>query len=124
MGLKLKNDVNPEILREYGFVIGREHFGKEKWCGNGIGYEYQANWYHKFLTVDYDTGEVGDEFGDIAYSDDSEIPMVHMSFRVGSGDDLYIDCAPSCTYHIGGDELDIITDTIYELIEAGLIEKY
>lgn len=123
MGLKLKNEVHPERLREYGFRLGREYFGKEKWCGDGGGYEYQANWYHKFLTIDWDTGEMGDGFNDIAYVDDYKIPMVHMTFRIGDGNDLYIDCAPSCTYHIGGDELDIVADTLYELINAGLIDK-
>ena len=123
MGLKLKDEVNPEILRNFGFRLGREYFGNEKWCGDGCGYEYQANWYHKFLTVDWDTGEVGDGFDNIAYADD-DIPMVQIMFRIGSNNDLYIDCAPNCTYHISGDELDIVADTIYDLNEAGLLEKF
>lgn len=122
MGLKLKDDVRPESLRDFGFRLGREYFGNEKWCGDGCGFEYQADWYHKFLTVDWDTGEFGDGFGNIAYADDN-IPMVHMMFRIGNHNDLYIDCAPSCTYHIGGDELNIVADTIYELVNAGLVDK-
>lgn len=74
------------------------------------------------MTVDWDTGEVGDGFRDIAYSE-GDIPRVHMMFRVGSYNDLYIDCAPNCTYHVGGDELDIVADTIYELVNAGLLDK-
>lgn len=122
MGLKLKDDVRPESLRDFGFRLGREYFGNEEWCGDGRGFEYQADWYHKFLTVNWDTGEFGDGFGNIAYADDN-IPMVHMMFRIGNHNDLYIDCAPSCTYHIGGDELDIVADTIYELVNAGLVDK-
>lgn len=30
MGLKLKDEVNPEILRNFGFRLGREYFGNEK----------------------------------------------------------------------------------------------
>lgn len=122
MGLKLKDGINPEILRDFGFHLGKEYFGKEKWCGDGCGYEYQANWYHKFLTIDWNTGELGAGFNDIAYADD-DIPMVHIMFRIGSNNDLYIDCAPDCTYHIGGDELDIVADTIYELVNACLLDK-
>lgn len=29
MGIKLKDGVNPEELRKFGFVQGKEHFGKE-----------------------------------------------------------------------------------------------
>lgn len=124
MSLVLKQGVNPEVLRDFGFMLGREFFGKERWCEDGIGYEYQADWYHKFLRIDEDTGLYG-ETGDIAYTDDEfDIPMVHMSFRIGGGlNDLYIDCAPSCTYHIGGDDLDVVTDTIYDLIQAGIVER-
>ena len=124
MGLRLKKNVSPEVLRNYGFHLGKEDFGKERWCGDGCGYQYQADWYHKFLRIDWDTGEMGTN-GDIAYTDDNyDIPMVQLTFRIGSGDDLYIDCAPSCTYHIGGSELDIVTDTIYQLITDGIVEFY
>lgn len=47
--------------------------------------------------------------------------MVHMVFRVGDHNDLFIDCAPSGTYHIN--DLDIVADTLYDLVNAGLIEK-
>lgn len=124
MGLRLKEGINPDILRKYGFHLGKEDFGKERWCGDGGGYQYQAEWYHKFLTFDEDTGEYGENIGGIAYTDDEfDIPMVQISFRTDNKNDLYIDCAPSCTYHIGGDELDIITDTIFQLTQDQLLEK-
>lgn len=127
MGIRLKNDVNPEELRKFGFVQGKECFGKERWCGNGIGYEYQGEWYHKFLTQDPETFEYGDNFERIAYTDSEyDIPMVHITFRTGKkcNNDLYIDCAPSGTYHIGGSDLDIISETIFKLTQAGLVEIY
>lgn len=125
MGLRLKESINPEILRGYGFHLGHEDFGKERWCGDGIGYQYQADWYHKFLTYDEETGEYGEGLNEIAYTDNEfDIPMVHMAFRTGErfNNDLYIDCAPSCMYHIGGNELDIVAKTIFALTQAGLLE--
>lgn len=123
--LRLKDGVNPERLRDFGFHLGKEDFGKERWCGDGSGYTYMAEEYHKFLMYDEETGFNGKGIGTIAYTDkEFDIPMVHMSFQIGKNGDnsLYIDVAPSCTYHIGGDELDVVTDTIFQLIEAGLIE--
>lgn len=123
MSLVLRQGVNPEVLRDFGFKPGREFFGKERWCGDGIGYEYKADWYHKFLRIDEETG-LPSEDGKISYTDNEfDIPMVQMSFRIGKWNDLYIDCAPSCTYHIGGDDLDVVTDTIYDLIQAGIVER-
>lgn len=66
MGLRLKSGVNPDVLRKYGFHLGKEDFGKERWCGDGSEYQYQAEWYHKFLTRDWDTGLVGDDTCEIA----------------------------------------------------------
>ena len=117
--LKLKLEVDPVELRKYGFKLGREFFGKEEWCGNGIGYEYMSLWYHKFATY-----EGTDQ---IIYSGDEDeynrVPQVHIMIKTGDDNSIYIDCAPDCTYHIGGDELDIVTDTLYDLMQAGLIEK-
>ena len=36
--------------------------------------------------------------------------------------DLYVEVAVEGTYHVGGSELDIVTDTIYELTQAGILE--
>lgn len=124
MGLRLKAGINPDILRNYGFHLGKEDFGKERWCGDGAGYQYQADWYHKFLTYNEETGEYGENFDKIAYTDDEyDIPMVHISCRTNFQNDLYIDCAPSCTYHIGGSELNILADTIFQLTQDQLLER-
>lgn len=125
MGLRLKKNVSPEVLRNYGFHLGKEDFGKERWCGDGCGYQYQGEWYHKFLLFNEETGEYTSDVGGIAYTEEEfDIPMVQMSFRTTMNNDLYIDCAPSCTYHISGDELDIVADTIFELVRDGVVEKY
>lgn len=120
MPIRLKSGVNPEALRKYGFKLGREYFGKERWCGDGVGYEYQADWMHKFL-MDPDDSEK------VLYTDDEfDIPMVQLSFRFGKGfaGDLYADCAPSCTYHIGGGDLDVLTDTVFSMCQDGIIKMY
>ena len=123
MGLRLKEGINPEVLRDFGFHLGKEDFGKERWCGYGIGYQQQANWYHKFLMFDEETGELNTSSGKIMYTgEEFDIPMVQMTFRIGNGNDLYIDCAPSYTYHIGGSDLDIVAETIFALTQAGLLE--
>lgn len=123
--IKLKDGINPDVLRNYGFHLGKEDFGKERWCGDGSGYGFQAEWYHKFLMYDNDIGFNGQGIGKIAYIDDEfDIPMVQISFGIGDRNEiLYIDCVPSrTTYHICGEELDIIGDTIYQLALDGVIE--
>lgn len=37
---------------------------------------------------------------------------------------LYADCAPSCAYHIGGQELEVFFSTVYTLARDGMIEQY
>ena len=116
--LKLKEGVDPVELRNYGFKLGREFFGKEEWCGDGIGFGYMSLWYHKFATY-----EGTDQ---ILYSGDDEddrVPQVHIMVKTDADNVIYIDCAPDCTYHIGGEELNVATDTLYDLIQAGLVEK-
>lgn len=117
--IKLRDNIDPEILRNFGFQKGKEFFGKEKWCGNGIGYEYQSEWFMKFLRMDEETGELG-ENGDIYYSE-GDIPMIQMVFRTDfKNRDLFIDATPAGTYHIS--DFDMVMETIVKLTEAGIIE--
>lgn len=118
MGIRLKEGVNLEKLRKFGFLPGKEWADRGERCLEGVGYAYQHNWWHKFKMEE-------DNPNKIEYADDEyDQPSVSMCFRVGNGNDLYIDCTPSCTYHIGGSDLDIVSETIYELTLAGLVEKY
>lgn len=129
MTLKLKEGCNPEILRNYGFKRASEYFGKALWCGDGSGHSYMRDWYIKFLTYtpeEIEELEAEGEFspiykGDnIKYTED-DIPMVEMIFRIGDDNTLYIDCAPAYSYHIS--ELDIVADTIFDLVTDGIVEK-
>lgn len=119
MGLKLKDGICPEVLRKYGFKTGKEWADAGERCLKGAGYEYQHGWWHKFLMDE-------EEPEKIAYTEEEyNIPMVHMAFRTQEKFemDLYIDCSPSCTYHIGGYELNTVTDTLYDMIQDGILEK-
>lgn len=118
MSLVLKKGIDPEILKKYGFKTGKEWAKKER-CLQGSGYEYQHNWYHKFLMDE-------EEPDKILYADEQyDQPLVEITIRIGEeyNNDLYIDCTPSGTYHIGGYELDIVAETIYDLVKDGILEK-
>lgn len=129
MALKLKDGCNPKILRNYGFKRVREYFGKAFWCGDGLGMLHVKDWYVKFLTyTPEEIKELETKCGfhpiykgdNIKYTED-DIPIVKIIFRTGDDNKLCIDCAPSCSYHIS--ELDIVQDTLYDLITDGIIEK-
>lgn len=115
MGLKIKDNVDLEELRKYGFKLGQEYADAGEKRLQGSGYAIYREWWHKFL-MDPDESER------IYYADDEyDQPMVQIMVRRNR--DIYVDCTPSGTYHIGGEELDIVLETIMELTEAGLLEK-
>ena len=115
MSLRVKEGIDLEVLREYGFKTGKEWSDAGERCLAGIGYADQHEWYHKFLME-------ADEPSKIAYiAEDYDIPCVQISVRTEHRD-LYVEVAVEGTYHVGGSELDIVTDTIYELTQAGILE--
>lgn len=115
MSLRVKAGIDLEELKKYGFKTGKEWADAGERCLEGIGYKYQHKWYHKFLMD-------ADEPSKIAYiAEDYDIPCVQISVRTEHRD-LYVDVAVEGTYHVGGSELDIVTDTIYELTQAGILE--
>lgn len=126
MSVRLKAGVNPEELRKFGFKTGKEWAEAGERClgriplsvyHNRSGHEYQYEWYHKFLMDS--TGE------HILYADEEyDQPMVQISVRSGGvyHNDIYVECTPSGTYHIGGDDVDIVLETMVELTQAGLLE--
>lgn len=115
MSLRVKAGIDLEELKKYGFKTGKEWADAGERCLEGIGCKYQHEWYHKFLMD-------ADEPSKIAYiAEDYDIPCVQISVRTEHRD-LYVDVAVEGTYHVGGSELDIVTDTIYELTQAGILE--
>ena len=114
--LKIRDDIDLEELRKFGFKKGKEWAAQGERCLEGSGYAYQHEWWHKFLMSEEDETK-------IAYiSEDEDIPCIQISIRTERRD-VYIDIAVEGTYHIGGSDLDIITKTIMDLTKAGLLEE-
>ena len=115
MGLKIKDNVDLEELRKYGFKLGKEYADAGERCLVGSGYATDLKCWHKFFMDPYDPER-------IYYADDNyDQPLVQIMVSTNQRE-IYVDCTPS-GYHIGGDELDIVLETIMELTEAGLLEK-
>lgn len=116
MKFRIKDGINLEELRKYGFRTGKEWADDGERCLDNVGYEYQHGWWHKFYMDPDEEGKC------IYYADDDyDQPMVQITVRTENRD-LWIDCTPSGTYHIGGEELDVIVETIMQLTEDGLLE--
>lgn len=114
MQVKIKAGVELEELRKYGFKTGKEWADAGERCLAGGGYDYQHGWYHKF-SMDPDNPDK------ILYADEEyDQPMVQITMRENGG--FSVDCTPSCTYHIGGSELDLVVATVHDLTLAGLLE--
>ena len=119
MGLRIKDGINLEALREYGFRTGKEYADAGERCLMGAGHTEEQNWYHKFLMDK-------DEPARIAYVNDSyPLPAIRVSIRTGDGfqNDLWVECIPCCTYHICGDEMAPVLETVYAMARDGLLEK-
>lgn len=119
MSLRVKEGVDLEVLREYGFKTGKEWNDAGERCLAGTIHAYQHEWYHKFL-MDADKDNTK-----IAYiSEDYDIPCVHISVRPEHRD-LYVDVAVEGSHYVErvcGSDFDTVTDTIYELTQAGILE--
>lgn len=114
MRAKIKNDVDLDELRKFGFKTGREWADAGERCLQGSGFEYMHEWWHKFLMDEEDENR-------IAYiSEEYDIPKVQISVRTNFRRDIYIDVAVEGTYHTS--ELDVVIETIYQLTQAGLLE--
>lgn len=116
--IRLKDGIDINILREFGFKSGAEwRAADEPAFGDHCG---QDNAFYKF----YMDPEQSDR---IYYIDeDTDVATCEMSFITGTDGviRLFIDAAPSCTYHIDTyDWGDIVEDIIYDLAMAGAIEK-
>lgn len=111
MTLLLKKEINPEILRDYGFKTGKEWGALGVKGISGEGYEYCENWFYKLKLRPTDRADVTSE-GE---------PRVSLCVR--NDRSFYAECIPEYSYHVSGSELSTITDTIFDLVTAGLIEK-
>lgn len=110
--LKLKDDVNPVILEKYGFELGQTFVDKGETCiCNEV--EYQDYW--KFSMNE-------DEPGRVMYANEEfDQAMVSIHVQSSMENRLWIECVPSSSYHIEGWDLNLITDTLFELIKDGIV---
>ena len=104
--LKVKDYLPLEELREYGFRPW------EEW-NDGVANIYPS----KDAWLIFKENE---EEGGIDYAED-ELPMCYIEIDPQSRR-VWCEAAPSCTYHISGWELDIITDTIHKLTLDNVLE--
>lgn len=111
--LKLKDGIDPKVLEKYGFELGQKFIDKGERCICNKS-EYQDYW--KFSMDE-------DEPGQVLYADvDFDQPMTSIHVQSCCENRLWIECVPSCTYHIGGWNLNMITDTLHQMITDGILE--
>ena len=113
--LKLKDGVDVESLRKYGFKTGKE------WAAQGdryflpeVGMSYQYEWFHVFAMDE-------EEPEKIAYtSDEFSIPCMHLYVR-----DRHVCCSCSVedTYHIDNDAMEPLFTVLFDMITDGILEK-
>lgn len=112
MRLKVKDDVDLEDLRKYGFKPGKEWAKAGERC-MGYGYEYQHEEYHKFLLEDN---------GKVRYANEEyDQPTIQISVHTESRT-IDVDCVSEYSYRIGTPEMDIVLETIFRLAQDGLLE--
>ena len=113
MALRIKDNIPIGRLREFGFAPGKELAQNRMFQSEFKGAAYSLPWWHKFAC---DGGEI--------FRNENGIPMAHAWIDTRDGKNLlWFDVAPCCTYHIEMEELDMVTETVFELTKAGLLEK-
>ncbi len=58
MIIKIKDNIDLEELRKFGFKKGIEWAEAGERCLKGIGYKYQHEWWHKFLMDEDDETKI------------------------------------------------------------------
>ena len=112
--IKLKDGIDPSVLRPFGFQT-KEEVNSE--CeANGTCFDVSEDGYYKFLRYDEDDPNAGQ----IIYDGYSYNANVCMHFRPNRK--LWVEVTPIGTYHLEGRELDVVTDTIFDLVTAGIVE--
>ena len=116
MSLKLKEGVALEQLREFGFKPTAELIASDcRYESIFDGCRYMFPWWHMFLQNPDEGGPRVDE--------DSGNAILHAWVDTRDGENyLRFDVMPESTYHVGMDDLDLVTDTVFKLTQAGLIE--
>lgn len=107
---KIKEDINLEVLRKYGFKLGKEYPESERCICND--YERDDYW---FISMSLD------EPDKVNYASD-EFDQPTWSVHIQSNRRLWIECVPSCTYHIDNLDMEQMFFTLMNMILDGIIE--
>jgi hypothetical protein len=106
----IKENINLESLRNYGFKIGYEIPDNERCiCNDSERCDY---W---LIPMNPDEPE------EIFYADDAFDQPI-WSVHIQSTRRIWIECVPSCTYHIDNMDMDFMFYTLKRMIEDGLVE--
>lgn len=116
MSLKLKPGIDLERLREFGFAPGSELAKQLEFEEYFDGRGYQIPWWHKF---EEDPDNPG-----CPHCDEDGLPLTQAWIDTRDGKNLlWFEVVPNCTYHAEMSDLNLITDTVFALTQAGLVER-
>jgi hypothetical protein len=107
---KIKDDVDLKSLQKYGFKIGREYPDNERCICND--FERDDYW---LIPMDPDEPES-------PWYADSDFDQTIWSIHVQSHRRMWIECVPSCTYHISNMDMEPMFYALKLMIEDGIIE--
>lgn len=107
---KIKENVDLKALEKYGFKIGREIPDNERCICNDR--DRDDYW---LIPMDPDEPE------EVFYAEEGFSQPI-WSVHVFSSRMVWIDCVPSCTYHINNWDMEKMFYTLKLMIEDGLIE--
>ena len=105
----IKDNVNLKSLEKYGFKIGRDIADNERCICNDI--ERDDYW---LIPMD------PDEPNEVFYADD-EYDQPIWSVHIQNNRRVWIDCVPSCTYHIDNMDMEQMFYVLKCMIEDGII---
>lgn len=116
MRLRIKDGVDLNELRKFGFRTGAELSEDEDFEEFLSGCSYMNDWWIKY--------QMNPDFPDKVKVTEDENPVCEAWVDTREGKNyLWFDVTPDCTYHASMDELELITETVFDLAMAGLIEK-
>ena len=112
--LRIKSHFPLELLRKYGFKLGREWPKYRNYISNVD--------YDDFFFFPMDPDEPED-----IYLTECGLPLwkVHVipeGWPAWAPGTLLIDCVPDATYHIGSMEMEQLLSVLFHMIQAGVIE--
>lgn len=107
---KIKENIDLKSLEKYGFKIGREIPDN----GRCICNDYERDNYWLIPTSP-------DNPNEIYYADD-DFDQPIWSVHIRNNRRVWIDCVPSCTYHIDNMDMETMFYTLKCMIDDGVIE--